>query len=317
MLHRTLAALSLAVGLTSCTTDTPPGHAGTPGDPFVIGMSQSNLGEPWRVQMDADIRAAAETRPNLRVIFKDAQNNSLTQRAQVEEFVEQGVDLMIISPKEAAPLTGPVAAAYRRGIPVIVLDREVQGDEYTCFIGADNVRIGREAGRWIREALGGEGRIVELKGLMTSTPGRDRNQGFLEGLELDDHPDLEVIFSGEMEWLEPNARREMESALATNDVIDAVYAHNDPGAHGAWLAARATGREEEMLFVGIDALPHEGQQYVAQGILDATFLYPTGGAEAIDMALRILTGEEVPKRITLGTRIYTRENIARGGEAIE
>jgi ribose transport system substrate-binding protein len=317
MLHRTLAALFLAVGLTSCTTDTPPGHAGTPGDPFVIGMSQSNLGEPWRVQMDADIRAAAETRPNLRVIFKDAQNNSLTQRAQVEEFVEQGVDLMIISPKEAAPLTGPVAAAYRRGIPVIVLDREVQGDEYTCFIGADNVRIGREAGRWIREALGGEGRIVELKGLMTSTPGRDRNQGFLEGLELDDHPDLEVIFSGEMEWLEPNARREMESALATNDVIDAVYAHNDPGAHGAWLAARATGREEEMLFVGIDALPHEGQQYVAQGILDATFLYPTGGAEAIDMALRILTGEEVPKRITLGTRIYTRENIARGGEAIE
>jgi ribose transport system substrate-binding protein len=317
MLHRTLAALSLAVGLTSCTTDTPPRHAGTPEDPFVVGMSQSNLGEPWRVQMDADIGAAAETRPNLRVIFKDAQNNSLTQRAQVEEFVEQGVDLMIISPKEAAPLTGPVAAAYRRGIPVIVLDREVQGDEYTCFIGADNVRIGREAGRWIREALGGEGRIVELKGLMTSTPGRDRNQGFLEGLELDDHPDLEVIFSGEMEWLEPNARREMESALATNDVIDAVYAHNDPGAHGAWLAARATGREEEMLFVGIDALPHEGQQYVAQGILDATFLYPTGGAEAIDMALRILTGEEVPKRITLGTRIYTRENIARGGEAIE
>jgi ribose transport system substrate-binding protein len=105
--------------------------------------------------------------------------------------------------------------------------------------------------------------------------------------------------------------------LTTNDVIDAVYAHNDPGAHGAWLAARATGREDEMLFVGIDALPHEGQQYVAQGILDATFLYPTGGAEAIDMALRILAGEEVPKRITLGTRIYTRENIARGGEAIE
>ena len=88
-----------------------------------------------------------------------------------------GADLIIISPKEAAPLTRPVAEAYQGGIPVIVLDREVQGDQYTAFIGADNVRIGREAGRWIRETLGGRGRIVELKGLMTSTPGQDRNQG--------------------------------------------------------------------------------------------------------------------------------------------
>jgi ribose transport system substrate-binding protein len=313
---RAIALLTSAL-LASCAGEGKGGHAGTAEDPFLIGMSQANLGEPWRVQMDADVRSAAQAHQNLRVIFKDAQNNSLTQRAQVEELVEQGVDLIIISPKEAAPLTGPVAAAYRAGIPVIVLDREVQGEEYTCFIGADNVRIGREAGRWIRDALGGEGRIVELKGLMTSTPGQDRNQGFLEGLDLQSNPGLQVVFSGEMEWLEPNARTEMESALATNQRIDAVYAHNDPGAHGAWLAARAAGREREMLFVGIDALPHEGVQYVGQGILDATFLYPTGGAEAIAVALSILAGKPVPKRITLGTRIFTAENVARGGDPIE
>ena len=109
----------------------------------------------------------------------------------------------------------------------------------------------------------------------------------------------------------------MESALATNSEIDVVYAHNDPGAHGAWLAARAVGREEEMLFVGIDALPHEGQQYVVQGILDATFLYPTGGGEAIDVALEILNGNEVPKHMVLGTRLFTLENVADGGEPIE
>ena len=284
---------------------------------LVIGMSQCNLGEPWRVQMNADVRAATAANPGLRVVFKDAQNNSLTQRAQVEEFVEEGVDLLIISPKEAAPLTGPVAAAYRRGIPVIVLDRAVQGDSFTTFIGADNVRIGREAGRWIRERLGGKGRVVELKGLMTSTPGQDRNRGFLEGLELERNPGLRIVFTGEMQWLEPNARREMESALATNPHIDAVYAHNDPGAHGAWLAARAAGREREMLFVGIDALPQEGRQYVAQGILDATFLYPTGGAEAIASALTILRGGTVPKHVTLGTRLFTRENVAAGGQAID
>jgi ribose transport system substrate-binding protein len=271
-------------------------------------MSQCNRGEPWRVEMDENIRAAAAAHANLRVIFKDAQNSSLTQRAQVEEFIEQGVDLIIISPKEAAPLTKPVADAYQRGIPVIVLDREVQGDQYTVFIGADNVQIGREAGKWIREKLGGRGKIVELKGLMTSTPGQDRNRGFLEGLALAENPGLEIVFSGEMQWLEPNARREMESALATNSKIDVVYAHNDPGAHGAWLAARATGRDKDVLFVGIDALPHEGQRYVEQGILDATFLYPTGGAEAIQTALAVLRGEAVPKRIVLETKLFTRSS---------
>ncbi len=316
-MKRTIAlAFICSLAVTGCGSQAGEGHAGTPDDPWVIGMSQCNLGEPWRVQMDADVRAAAEGLPNLRIIFKDAQNNSLTQRAQVEEFVEQGVDLIIISPKEAAPLTRPVAEAYQRGIPVIVLDRRVQGEEYTTFIGADNVRIGREAGKWIRETLGGRGKIVELKGLMTSTPGQDRNRGFLEGLALDENPGLEIVFTGEMQWLEPNARREMESALATNREIDVVYAHNDPGAHGAWLAARAAGREEEILFVGIDALPHEGQQYAQQGILDATFLYPTGGVEAIDLALEILQGRDVPREVVLGTRLFTRDNVDEGGRPI-
>ena len=308
----------LCLGLASviaCGSRPHARHTGTMEDPWIIGMSQCNLGEPWRVQMDADVRAAAAMHPNLRVIFKDAQNNALTQRAQVEEFVEQGVDLIIISPKEAAPLTNPVAAAYRRGVPVIVLDRAVQGDQYTTFIGADNVRIGRAAGTFIREALRGKGKIVELKGLMTSTPGQDRNRGFLEGLNIEQHPGVEIVFTGAMQWLEPNARREMESALATHADIDAVYAHNDPGAHGAWLAARAAGRERDMLFVGIDALPQEGRQYVAQGILDATFLYPTGGAEAIETALAILEGRQVPRQIVLDTRLFTRENVATGGQA--
>ena len=313
---RTVAFLWLGLAsVVACGSRPHARHTGTMEDPWIIGMSQCNLGEPWRVQMDADVRAAAAMHPNLRVIFKDAQNNSLTQRAQVEEFVEQDVDLIIISPKEAAPLTNPVAAAYRRGVPVIVLDRAVQGDQYTTFIGADNVRIGRAAGTFIREALRGKGKIVELKGLMTSTPGQDRNRGFLEGLNIDQHPGVEVVFTGEMQWLEPNARREMESALATHADIDAVYAHNDPGAHGAWLAARAAGRERDMLFVGIDALPQEGRQYVAQGILDATFLYPTGGAEAIETALAILEGREVPRQIVLDTRLFTRENVATGGQA--
>jgi len=312
-----LAALAAATLLVPACSKPSAGkkHAGTPEDPFVIGMSQCNLGEPWRVQMNEDVKRAAEKHDNLKVVFKDAQNDSLTQRTQVEELVEQRIDLLIISPKEAAPLTKPVAEAYDKGIPVIVLDRAVEGDRFTTFIGADNKKIGREAGRWIAAQLGGKGSVVELEGLMTSTPGQDRHTGFLEGIDQAKNPGIKIVFTADMAWLEPNARREMESALSTQPQIDLVYAHNDPGAHGAYLAAKQAGRT--MKLVGIDALPHEGVEYVKRGILDATFLYPTGGPEAIALALEILAGKAPPKKVVLGTRIYTRENAAKGGEEIK
>jgi len=286
-------------------------------EPFRIGVSQANLGEPYRVQMNADIQASAAKHPGLELIFKDAQNDSLRQRAQVEELLSEGIDLLIISPKESAPLTAPVARVHERGIPVVVLDRRVDGDAFTTFIGADNRQIGRAAGRWIAETLHGEGKIVELEGLMTSSPARDRHEGILAGLDRENHPGLDVVFTADTQWLEPNARREMESALASHAKIDLVYAHNDPGAHGAYLAAKAADRQKEMKFVGIDALPHEGQRYVKEGLLDVTFLYPTCGHEAIDAALDIRAGRKLPREITLGTRIFTRDNVARGGEAIE
>lgn len=332
-MHRTSSSpflLSTAAGvatlllLSGCGKPAAPGTAtGTtptsgPGNPsagrhFTVGMSQCNLGEPWRVQMNADIKSAAEAQPGLKVVFKDAQNDTLKQRAHLEEFVSAKVGLIIVSPKEAAPLTEPVAKAMDAGIPVIVLDRRLLGDKYTCFIGADNKRIGRAAGEWVKRTLGGKGRVVELKGLMTSTPGQDRHTGFREGIA---GSPIEVVFEADMKWLEPDARKEMESALARFNQIDLVYAHNDPGAHGAYLAAKAAGREKDIKFVGIDALPQEGVAYVSQGILSATFQYPTGGAEAVATAWKILQGEKVPKEVTLGSRLFTRENVAQGGEAL-
>jgi len=297
------AALGLGLALPTGAAETAPR--------WTIGMSQCNLGEPWRVQMNADIKREAEKHPEIKVVYKDAQNDSLRQVSHVEEFVRAGVNLIIISPKEAAPLTPAVAAAYKKSIPVIVLDRRVLGQEYTCFIGADNKKIGKAAGAYIAKLLGGKGNLVELKGLMTSTPGQDRHSGFVEGIK---GSELKVIFEADMKWLEPNARTEMESALARFKQIDLVYAHNDPGAHGAYLAAKAAGREKEIRFVGIDALPHEGQVYAKQGLLAASFEYPTGGKESIETALDILGGKQAPKEITLRSRVFTAENVDKGGE---
>jgi ribose transport system substrate-binding protein len=314
-----LAVVCVPLLLAGCGGGAGPRETGSSGangaaHRYTIGMSQCNLGEPWRVQMNADIKKAAEAHPEIEVVFKDAQNDTLRQRAHIEEFVSAGVNLIIVSPKESQPLTEPVAKAFAAGIPVIVLDRAVLGDQFTTFIGADNEAIGRAAGEWIKKKLDGKGRVVELKGLMTSTPGQDRHRGFREAIA---GSGIEVIFEADMKWLEPDARKEMESALARFDKIDLVYAHNDPGAHGAYLAAQASGREGSIAFIGIDALPQEGVAYVKQGILDATFQYPTGGVEAIDTALKIFAGDPVPKKITLSSRVFTRENVDQGGEVLE
>jgi ribose transport system substrate-binding protein len=314
-----LAAIFIVAGCGKSGQDTSgnstaPGASAGSGSQFVIGMCQCNLGEPWRVQMNADIKAAADKHPELKVVFKDAQNDTLQQRAQIEEFVSAKVNLLIVSPKEAQPLTEPVAHAVEAGIPVIVLDRRLIGTNYTCFIGADNKKIGKAAGEWIVKALGGKGNVVELMGLQTSTPGQDRHSGFMDGIA---GSDIKIVFSADMKWLEPDARQEMESALARFDKIDLVYAHNDDGAHGAYLAAQAAGRDKQMKFVGIDALPQEGVIYVQKGTLDATFQYPTGGTEAIDTALKILHGETVPKEIVLGTRLFDKDSVAQGGTELK
>ncbi|MCV6624092.1 MAG: substrate-binding domain-containing protein, partial [Cellvibrionaceae bacterium] len=207
--------------------------------------------------MNADIKKAADA-AGIEVIFKDAQNDSLKQKSQVMEFTNADIDALIISPKEAAPLTKPVAKLYQKGIPVIVLDRAVLGDQFTTYISADNKKIGLAAGKWIKDNFAKGSKAVELKGLMTSTPGQDRHSGFREGIK---GADLDIVFEVEMKWLEPMARQEMASALSRFDKIDLVYAHNDPGAHGAWLAAKAVGREKDIKFIGIDALAQEGQVY--------------------------------------------------------
>lgn len=318
---RTALAASLIVGIamTGCSKSASEGKSDKPADAqastakYTIGMSQCNLNEPWRVQMNADLKQAVEKHPDLKIVFKDAQNDTLKQRAHIEEFVRAGVDLLIVSPKEAQPLTEPIAAAFSGGIPVIVLDRAVLGDQFTTFIGANNEAIGRAAGEWSAAHIEPDAQIVELKGLMTSVPAQDRHKGFREGLGGKG----KIVFEADMKWLEAEARREMDSALAQFDDIKLVYAHNDPAAHGAYLAARAAGRADDIIFVGIDALPQEGVAYVQQGILDATFVYPTGGVEAIELAEKILAGQEVPKQINLNSRIFTKENVQTGGAAIE
>ena len=291
------------VAVAGCSSNKPSTKAakGTAENPYVIGMSQCNLGEPWRVQMNADLKAAAEKHPEIKMLFKDAQTDTPTQQSQVREFIAQGVDLLIISPKESRPLTKPVAEVMAAGIPVIVLDRRVEGDNFTTFIGGDNIEIGREVGKHLVKVLNGKGNVVMLRGLSTTSGSIERTQGLMEGIK---GSQIKIIFDADCKWLGPNAQAEMKSALSRYPQIDAVYGQNDPMAYGAYLAAKqeGKGREKTIKFVGVDGLPHEGVSYVKQGILSATFVYQTGGEEAIKNALDILHGQKVPKEQILKTQ---------------
>ncbi|MFC7405868.1 substrate-binding domain-containing protein [Georgenia alba] len=324
---RRVAALGLlaatTVGLAACGTESDaPGvgdNTGGGGSPaecegqdgeYLIGMSQANVAEPYRQQMDDDIRAAAEEVPQFEVVFADAAQDNAKQVSDVENFLAQGIDLLIISPNEAAPLTAVVERAYGEGIPVIVLDRKIEGDSYTQFIGADNFEIGRAAGEYVAtELLPDGGNVVEIKGLPGSTPAQERSEGFAEGISS--VPEIEVVADGVGDWLRELGQSQAEAIYQANPEIDVVYAHNDPMAEGAYLAAQSAGRAEEMEFIGIDALPipSGGIRAVEEGRLSATFVYPTGGREAVETAQQILLEcTEVEQEQVLQTQLVTEEN---------
>src|SRR5205823_10159962 len=215
------------------------------------------------------------------------------------------------SPKESAGLTAPVAEAYDNHIPVFVLDRNVEGDKYTCFIGADNVEIGRQAGQHAVKLLGGPGKAkgiyVEVWGGFGTKPSADRSQGFHE--VVDKEPGMKKVGAKvDCDWKLEKAQNYLEGVLKLQGQIDLVYAHNDPMAKGARQAAEAVGRAARIQFLGIDGLPNEGVQWVKQGLLAATFLYPTPGVRGLQEALKKLNGESVDKKITLPTATITKEN---------
>ena len=275
---------------------------------YIIGFSQCNSAEPWREAMNKKMQEATDQHPEIELILADAQQDNSKQVADVENFIVKEIDLLIISPNEAQPLTAVVEKAFNKDIPVIVLDRKILSDSYTCFIGADNQVIGEAAGKYAAKLLGGKGSVIEIWGLKGSTPAIERHEGFIKGIS--EYPDIKIIYEQDGAWLRRKGREIMENALQRFEKIDLVYGHNDPMAMGAYIAAKNANRDQGMFFIGIDGLPgpEGGAQAVLNGELSATFLYPTGGGEAIETALKILKGKTVDKNITLQTATIDSSN---------
>jgi ribose transport system substrate-binding protein len=305
---------AFAVALAATTAFLPGADAVAQDKKFTIGFSQATTIEPWRAQFNKDIIAEAAKHPEVELIVTDGEDKTEKQVADVENLIRQEVDALLISPKESAGLTGVVQQAIDANIPVFVLDRNIETDQYTQFVGGDNKLIGRAAGEFAVELLGGpgkaEGTIVEIWGGMGTQPAHDRHDGFHEF--TDKEPGIKHLLDQQSgDWKQDEAYNIMATALRNHEKIDVVYGHNDPMAYGAYLAAKDVGREKEIKFIGIDALPGEGVTWVNNGELTATFLYATPGAEGLRQALKHLKGEPVEKTITLDTMKVTKENAAQ------
>ena len=274
---------------------------------YVIGVSQCSDDE-WRHQQNTEMLREAGFYPDVQVVIRTAKDDNGRQIQDIRRFIREGVDLLVVSPNEAEPITPVVEEAYDRGIPVIVVDRKILSDKYTAYIGADNYGIGYSIGNYIADCLHGRGTVVEITGLAGSTPAIDRHAGFLKAISH--HPDVRLLAVADGAWLHDRAEAKMDSLLGVYPQFDVLYAQNDRMAAGAYEAALRRGRQKSIRFFGTDALSGEsyGLESVLAGKLSATFIYPTGGDKVIETAMNILGGKPFERETNMNTSVVDSTN---------
>ncbi len=268
---------------------------------YVIGFSQCT-NDLWRQIMMIQMQAEAAKYPELSIVVSNAHNDTQVQIDQLPEFIHAQVDLLILSPNESEPVTPIAVEAFDRGIPTIIWDRKIHSDHYTTCICADNYDIGRNVGRYINTLLPEGSTILEITGLMSSSPAVERHKGFLA--EASESYSVHTI-SGD--W-KPDVAKERVAAIGRYDDIDMVFAHNDDMALAAYDAINAADSlsARRVKFIGIDALV--GVDAVLDGRLQASFLYPTGGDKVVSIARRILLGKRVEKSCQLQSALVDSRN---------
>jgi ribose transport system substrate-binding protein len=305
------AALLLAC-LGGCST------APAPKKQFFVAFSQCNNAEPYRAAQNALMTKLFSEAGDVKLVIADGQQDNSKQVAQVETFIRQKPDLLIVAPNERAALTAVMAQAMEAKIPVICLERDILQPNYTSYVHSDNVAIGRLAGQFIADSLARKygkpkGKIVEMRGLLGVEGEISRHAGARE--VFDKSPEIKTVAEPVADWIQAKAKDRMTEALRAQPAIDVVYGHNDPMAIGAYLAAKELGRDKEMIFVGVDGLGGEagGIKKVMDGVLAATFVYPLCVDKAVEIGLKMLRNPSFKpeKDYSLPSTMVTPENAAQ------
>lgn len=283
----------------------------------LVAFSQANNAEPYRAAQKSLMEKLFAATPDVKLVASDAQQDNSKQIAQIETFIRQKPAVLIVAPNERAALTAVMGKAMEAGIPVICLERDIVEPNYTTYIRMDNRAIGRMAGQFIVDQLtkkygAPKGNVVFLRGLLGVEAEINRDGGARDVLSR--YPDIDIVADPVANWIQAEAHDRMTEVLRVQPKIDVVYGHNDPMAIGAYLAAKELGRDKEMIFTGVDGLggPSGGIKKVMDGVLAATFVYPLGVKEAVDVSQKILRDPNYkpPKEITMDSTMVTPANAA-------
>ena len=267
---------------------------------YVIGVSQCSE-DIWRDKLNNELVMSTYQHDNVTLKFASANDNDRLQKQQIEQFIKEGVNLLIVSPNQIHTISSVIDKAYDAGIPVILFDRKTDSRKYTAFIGADNYEAGHEIGDFIGQQLEGKGNIAEICGLQASSPAIERNRGFMDALK--NYPDIKVVARGYGDWIKESGVTAMDSILVqSKESFQYVFAQNDRMALGA-LQSIKKHKVKGIKIVGIDALPVPGggMENVRDGNLEASYIYPTRGDSVMQLALNILE-----------KKLYKRDNYLKG-----
>lgn len=272
----------------------------------VIAFAQDTMANDFRKAQVFEVRDEASKHPELSFVYSDGQGRTSLMIRQIEQFIAQKVDLLIIGTNDENAVVPVVSKAYKVGIPVIILDRGIKGDDYTTFINSDNMKIGRIGAEYIANELNGKGMVLLFEGIQEADVTQLRSQGFID--EISKHKDIQII-KRTGNFLRKNAIIEMEKLLKQSVHIDAIFSESDSMLSGVRMVLKRYKIDPAtMVMVGVD-YTSEAQQAISNGSQTASILFPLGGAVTIKSALKIFNGETVPKHIYNPVKLVTKKNV--------
>lgn len=282
-------------------------------DKYKVGFAQTESNNPWRIAQTESMKAEA-AKLGHQLVYTDAAGSAAKQVADVNSMIAQGVDLIFLAPREEKPLIPAVMNAKRAGIPVILLDRNVDqslakaGRDYVTFIGSDFIDEGRRAAEWLTKQMNGQAKIIQLEGTVGSSPANDRRKGFEDYIKA--HPGMQIVASQSGDFARDKGRQVAETLLQAHPDANAIYAHNDEMAMGAIAALEAAGKKpgKDVILVSIDGT-RDALQAIIDGKLGATVeCNPRFGPKAFETMMRYAKGEEIPAWVKNDDKFFDASN---------